>query len=185
MGSYRKEEKMNIFILDYDHEINAQYLVDRHILKMPIEACQLLSNAIADNLPVAYEKMLKCDMVYPISHFNHPCSKWVRHSFANFKWLIDNAEAMFQEYYFRYDKPYFIHKSHKKLFYISTLKNGCIIDGWKEPTSWSFSDTLSPFVSAMPEQYKVEDSVESYRNYYRGAKQHLYSWKKRNCPEWL
>jgi hypothetical protein len=37
----------------------------------------------------------------------------------------------------------------------------------------------------MPEEYKVEDVVESYRNYYRGAKRDFATWKMRNVPEWF
>ena len=36
----------------------------------------------------------------------------------------------------------------------------------------------------MPDQYKVSDVVESYRNYYRGDKAYIANWTKRNKPEW-
>ena len=38
---------------------------------------------------------------------------------------------------------------------------------------------------AMPEEYKVDDVVESYRNYYRGAKKDFATWKMRSVPEWF
>lgn len=39
---------------------------------------------------------------------------------------------------------------------------------------------------AMPDEYKVEgDAQASYRNYYRGAKSHLFVWKNRDIPCWL
>jgi hypothetical protein len=38
---------------------------------------------------------------------------------------------------------------------------------------------------AMPEEYKVVDVVESYRNYYRGAKMGFAVWKNGHKPEWL
>ena len=34
----------------------------------------------------------------------------------------------------------------------------------------------------MPDQYKVECSVESYRNYYRGEKAYFAKWKNRDTP---
>jgi len=37
---------------------------------------------------------------------------------------------------------------------------------------------------AMPECYKVASSINSYQNYYIGAKQHLANWKKREVPIW-
>jgi hypothetical protein len=38
---------------------------------------------------------------------------------------------------------------------------------------------------AMPDEYKVVDVVESYRNYYRGAKMGFAVWKNGHKPEWL
>jgi hypothetical protein len=45
---------------------------------------------------------------------------------------------------------------------------------------------LTPFALAMPQEYKTEDPVESYRNYYMSEeKQKIASWKKcREKPEW-
>jgi hypothetical protein len=37
----------------------------------------------------------------------------------------------------------------------------------------------------MPDEYKVSDVVESYRNYYRGAKMGFAVWKNGYKPEWL
>jgi len=38
---------------------------------------------------------------------------------------------------------------------------------------------------AMPDEFKVNDVVESYRNYYRGAKMKFAVWKNGYKPEWL
>ena len=39
---------------------------------------------------------------------------------------------------------------------------------------------------AMPEQYKVAgDSIQSYKNYYLGDKQRMFSWKKREVPSFI
>jgi hypothetical protein len=36
---------------------------------------------------------------------------------------------------------------------------------------------------AMPDDYKVSgDSIQSYKNYYLGDKQRMFSWKKRETP---
>jgi len=37
----------------------------------------------------------------------------------------------------------------------------------------------------MPDEYKVIDVVESYRNYYRGEKMDFAVWKNGHKPEWL
>jgi hypothetical protein len=38
---------------------------------------------------------------------------------------------------------------------------------------------------AMPEEYKVDDVVQSYRNYYLGDKKYFSKWKKREVPYWF
>jgi hypothetical protein len=43
---------------------------------------------------------------------------------------------------------------------------------------------LTKFAVAMPDQYKVECPIESYRNYYKGEKAYFAKWKKREVPEW-
>jgi hypothetical protein len=37
----------------------------------------------------------------------------------------------------------------------------------------------------MPDEYKVKDVIESYRNYYNGAKKDFAKWKNRDTPEWF
>jgi hypothetical protein len=37
----------------------------------------------------------------------------------------------------------------------------------------------------MPDEYKVDSVVESYRNYYRGAKASFAVWKNRETPFWF
>jgi len=37
----------------------------------------------------------------------------------------------------------------------------------------------------MPDEYKVDDVVESYRNYYIKEKYKFTSWKNRFVPEWF
>jgi hypothetical protein len=53
-------------------------------------------------------------------------------------------------------------------------KNISLNSPWTEPTP------------AMPDQYKVPgNSIQSYKNYYNGEKQRMFSWKKRETPEWI
>ena len=37
----------------------------------------------------------------------------------------------------------------------------------------------------MPDKYKVDSVVESYRNYYIGDKAKIAEWTKREIPEWF
>lgn len=37
----------------------------------------------------------------------------------------------------------------------------------------------------MPDEYKTDNVVESYRNYYKGSKSEMAKWKKDNKPYWM
>jgi hypothetical protein len=37
----------------------------------------------------------------------------------------------------------------------------------------------------MPDEYKVKSVVQSYRNYYIGAKSTFANWKNREIPQWF
>ena len=51
---------MNIFVLDKDPYIAAQMMCDKHVVKMILEGCQMLStvhslDVVQDNKPVLYK----------------------------------------------------------------------------------------------------------------------------------
>lgn len=153
---------MNIFVLDYDPKICAKYHCDRHVVKMILESTQLLSTAINHRLKEEIPGL------YKSTHINHPCSKWVRKSNQNFKWLLDLALYLCDEYKDRYNKE---HACIKQL----------IICGL---SSRIFGDKgLTPFALCMPDEYKTNDIVESYRKYYIGEKRFA-KWKTGNIPYW-
>lgn len=156
---------MNIFVLDKDPTIAAQYHNDKHVVKMILETAQLLCTAhhvlSSDDKP---------DNLYKVTHKNHPSAVWVRESLANYIWLYNLFIELGKEYTFRYNKQ---HKTIQK------LKDTLAIP----PNNISFSG-LTEFKLAMPNEFKLSDSVESYRNYYRNGKTHLAEWKIRGKPFW-
>lgn len=155
---------MNIFILDTDVTKCAEYHVDKHTIKMILETTQLLNNALIKNNSNYIQ-------VYRQTHKNHPASLWAGESKDNFDWLLNLGLALCNEYTYRYGK---IHKCQSILedFDLANYK-------LKIP-----SIGLTPFVKCMPDQYKVEDTVQSYRNYYRGDKAYIAKWTKRDIPDW-
>jgi hypothetical protein len=57
---------------------------------------------------------------------------------------------------------------------LQVLPNKILSQGFVQPTP------------AMPEQYRIPgDSITSYRNYYQGGKTRMFSWKKREIPDWI
>jgi hypothetical protein len=155
---------MNIFILDSDVRTCAEYHVDKHVVKMVLETTQLLNNACALNDP-------NYDPVYKVTHKNHPCSLWASSSLQNFNWLSSLGLALCEEYTYRYGKV------HKCQSVISSLTDS--------PSAQLMRNVgLTAFERCMPEQYKVDDPIESYRAYYNADKAYLAKWSKRNAPIW-
>lgn len=150
---------MNIFVLDLDPILAAEYQGDKHVVKMVLESAQLLCSPYDPGVAP-----------YKRTHYNHPCAKWTRESLANWKWLLKHAYALSAEYSFRYNKT---HKCH------------AILD-WLDSNPPSLPEgPMTPFAQAMPEQYKNPDPVVAYRAYYCGAKRDIVRWNKtRTQPFW-
>ena len=155
---------MNIFFLDEDVKKCAEYHVDKHSIKMCVEYGQLLCGVHHMTPQVTPQ------VPYKLSHKNHPCAIWVRESLSNYLYLCDLGLELCKEYTYRYGKK---HKSQEVIEWcITNLPN------------ISDKDFTTP-PKAMPDEYKVNCVIESYRNYYRGAKKDFAKWKYREIPEWF
>jgi hypothetical protein len=162
---------MNIFILDNDIEKCAQAHVDKHVVKMILESAQLLCTAVNY---YAGEQVTP----YKTSHVNHPCAVWVREELSNFCYLLDLMNALNKEYRRRFNKQ----NNHKS---VDVLVKSNIWDLAMKYYPYEIKP-LTPFAICMPEEYKVVgDAVQSYRNYYNGAKRDLHKWTNREKPEWI
>lgn len=154
---------MNIFYLDNNVNTCAQYHCDKHVVKMILEYAQLLSTAHRvldkDDVP---------SVLYKATHINHPSAKWARASTENYRWLYNLFMATCKEYTYRYSKK---HKSELLLSSILANVPKNIPDG-----------SFCPPWRAMPDEFKVDDTMQSYRNYYRSAKKDFAHWTKRPTP---
>jgi hypothetical protein len=165
---------MNLFILSLIQREIAQYMMDKHVSKILLEAVQMLCSA---------KRMLEPDDItndrlYKLAHKNHPVTIWCRKSRANFMWTLELVEEIHNEWRFRYGHP--DTKFHKSYLVSLLLKESV-------PDSSKFEEEgLTPFALAMPDVYKTSDPVESYRNYYLSPeKQKIATWKKgRRRPYW-
>jgi hypothetical protein len=179
---------VNIFYLDKDPKTCAEMHNDKHCVKMILEYAQLLSTAhrVLDGIQVvglskSGRKQTRYvlpdqreSILYRATPINHPSAIWVRQSEQNYMWLAELLEMLCGEYTYRYGR---VHKVESSGL-MQTLKNNFpknILSGnWSEPTP------------AMPDNYKVfGDSVQSYKNYYLGDKQRMFSWKNRPTPSWI
>lgn len=152
---------MNIFYLDKDPVRAAQYQVDKHVVKMPLETAQMLCSA--------YEVGTA---PYRRTHYNHPSTVWSRSSKANYEWLIAHGMALCAEYTFRYGK------THKSQSIIEWCRDNMHLVKFQ-------SESFTPPPQCMPDDAKKSDSVSGYRSYYNTHKSYIFNWTKRNPPEWV
>lgn len=152
---------MNIFYLDNDIKLNAMYHCDRHVVKMITEQAQLLCSAYYYTNSIPHN-------IYKLTHSKHPCSVWARESLSNWKWLKEMTLELYNEYIYRYGKKH---------------KAGELVKTLIEPQLQDIGITKRP--QAMPDEYKHEDPVVAYRNYYLGQKHHLFQYKNRKLPPWI
>jgi hypothetical protein len=159
---------MNIFFLDFDTKKCAQYHCDKHVVKMILETAQLLCGV---HHVTAHDTAHDTAHVpYKLSHKNHPCSIWSRKSLSNYLYLCELGLELCNEYTYRYGRR---HKSQEVIEWCIINKPNIVDIGYTEPPK------------TMPDEYKVDSVVESYRNYYIGAKKDFAKWKNRDIPEWF
>jgi hypothetical protein len=176
---------MNIFSVDSDPYQAAEWLVDRHVIKMILESVQLLSTAhrVLDGTEYigqsksgrkAKRWLLPDDrehILYGATHVSHPSAVWCRETSGNYEWLYRHFQALCLEYNHRYGKW---HKCMDMWDHLSMT-----------PRNIKQGD-LQEFSVAMDKQYIVStDPIENYRNYYKIGKARMHKWTKRNPPPWL
>ena len=156
---------MNLFFIDKCPIKSAQQLCDKHVVKMVLETAQMCSTAMHE---WGFARHLK--HVYKTAYKNHPMTVWVRDNEHNFAWAVNHGLEIGKEYTRRYGK---LHKSTKVLEEMD--------DGWVHD---NYSNHTTP-PQCMPDQFKCDDYVEAYRNYYRTDKSHILQWTGRPVPEWI
>lgn len=179
---------MNVFILDKNPELAAQYHNDVHVRKMIVESGQMLSTSyrvmtgVEQKRPSASGKTMQKyweiepeldNVLYKAVHVNHPCTIWTRSSEAAWHWHLELFNYLCNEYTYRFGK---LHKSDvdlREVFNNLTLE---------------LPDKPLEFVTAMdqyPHCVVPGDVVQSYRNYYADQKLRFTTYTKRDWPSWL
>ena len=156
---------MNLFILDNRPSVAARYHCDKHVVKMVLETAQLLSTAhrLHDEEVDGF--------IYQATHFNHPCSIWVRKCAGNYRWTYRLFKALAKEYHYRYGRQ------HKSWLILQ--------DRLAKPPRNIPRGRQTPFALAMPDKYKQDDAVQAYRDYYIGDKSEMFTFTRRDIPDWV
>ena len=156
---------MNIFVTDRCPIQSARNLPDKHIVKMPLETCQMLSIIYSDWY-YGVGKLYKSDGTpYRTSHGafrNHPCTQWAAANQYNLAWLIRHGYALCDEYTQRYGKV------HTCLDVISQAERIFHRSFSHINSLYHASRKGRDFTRAMPESIKFDttiDTITAYKQY--------------------
>lgn len=162
---------MNIFILDENPRIAAEYMCDKHVPKMIVETFQMMGSALRRHGATDCQMPLtQAGNPLKGGYHNHPCTVWAGDTRTNFNWLGLHGLNLCNEYTIRYHKR---HACHDK------------IDRMLDIADMIPSGRQTPYAQAMPDEYKDSYAVYAYRNYYFNEKRYFAKWEKGRCaPEW-
>ena len=112
---------MNLFILSLFPEEVAKFMMDKHIVKIILEAVQMLCSARRVLLP-ADDETINAPL-YKLAHKNHPVTIWCRRSRENFIWTLDLVDEMHKEWRFatttltqNFTSPTWLHSIYENTF---------------------------------------------------------------------
>jgi hypothetical protein len=159
---------MNIFVLDTDPRRAAEYHADKHVVKMAVEYSQIMSTAARH---AGASEPWVAEMYRP-THVGHPCVGWAAHA-KNFEWLMDLAHWTGKEYTHRYGKM------HKSSGLVPMFRDWYACEGKS-----LMLKGRTPWVQAMPDEYKGPDAVRAYRTYYTHGKEGIVAWAKARPTPW-
>ena len=158
---------MNIFPLDTTPKASAEAHCNKHVCKMQTESAQMLSGKLR-TLP--FMPSFVMEGAYP----HHPCSLWVKRSWANFYWLARLGYHLHKQYNIRYPSNN-KYKRESKIFRLA------LIIGFVP----SLFSKLTTFVQAMPKQYLHPNHITAYRAYYINEKKRFAKYTNVAAPAWL
>lgn len=153
---------MNIFAVDKNPMVAAWHLPDKHVVKMPLESCQMVS-IIYSKWYLNWGEVYKADGTpYETkkgAFRNHPCTQWAAQNNYNLAWLISHGIHLCTEYTKRYGK---IHSCNKTLFEAKKLFHK------KTGKAITIHCMVDSFARAMPDEIKYDKSIDditAYRKY--------------------
>jgi hypothetical protein len=159
---------MNIFAIEGDTDTgeidwvkSAQSQDNLRVVKMILESCQILSTVINEQ---------GLDAPYRSFNPKHPSCLWAAESAANFMNLALHCEAMITEYSERFGK------THKCAAVLNKLVSMFEVDRF--PTN-----KPTPLRLAMPDEFRSENPVVSYRKFY--ASKPRLRYPKDKVPAWV
>lgn len=194
---------MNLFVLSNNPKRAAEYHLDKHVIKMLLEACQLLYTAhwifvvpqilsqrsavdiskfqktlkIPDSLKSApHSKTRSDESGFRPVHPHHPCARWVRETSGNYLWAAELACALADEYEYRWPGK----GAHSCRAHAEWLRANLPTGIPRQPRT--------EFVQAMEDRFKDPDPITAYRRYYlisKGKERGMLNYTRRGPPQFL
>ncbi len=170
---------MNIFVTSPWPAESAIVLPDRHVTKMALEACQMLSIVASTKWGHGYGTLPKKDgtpyATEKGAFRNHPCTQWAAKTIDNAYWLIKWGMNLCDEYTLRYGKTHSCYNTLLDAYYL--FPKGKLTN-------------VTPFVRAMPDEYKFDTSIDTFTAYkmYIASKPWVasnYLRMPQRKPEWV
>ena len=154
---------MNIFVTDPDPVKSAEVLPDKHVVKMPLETCQMLAVVYSKWYFAWGDDLLPKKDGTPYNtqkgaFRGHPCTVWAAQSIANTAWLIQHGFALLKEYENRYNKIHSCQTAMNAAEQVFEERTGKTLLCHKEAT---------PFAFAGPDQFKYDTSIDIFTAYKR------------------
>jgi len=151
---------MNIFVTDPNPIQSAVNLPDKHVVKMPLETCQMLAIIYSD----WYYGVGKLHRANGIPYAtargafrNHPCTQWAAANQYNLAWLIQHGYALCAEYHSRYDKT---HACRSAIVEAADIYDRV----FDIPCSQAYHK-VTDFTRAMPEYLKYDKTITTIQAY--------------------
>lgn len=160
---------MNLFILDLMPQTAAQYYCDRHVVKIILEAVEMMGYAYDPG------KFILPWVKHSSPHYSHSMSKWVRGSIQNFDWAFQHTVALCQEFAYRYDHE------HSYLAHVNWIGSNLPVENLSTYGRLDWPRCFGEWRETIGDS---GDIVYDYRRYYMVAKRFA-TWKKRPIPEWF
>ncbi len=155
---------MNIFVTNQCPIQSARNLPDKHIVKMPLETCQMLAIIYSDWYYGIGQLHKVNGQPYATKHGafrKHPCTIWAAENYWNLSWLISHGMALCDEYTARYGKVHSCQSAISEAIVIFEAAFDFNVDIYKDSLPMTFT-------RAMPEDIKFDttiDTITAYKRY--------------------
>ena len=160
---------VNLFYLDHNPKKCAKYYCNKHVIKILVEICQILSQ-IHHEIGNKNPPYKKCRGI----SLNLSTYVWAKESIGNYNYCVQLALELLKEYKYRYNN-----KNHKSEKAIIWLKNN-----------------LPPIKKKIRTKFKLSNNVSIYNEFYNDvvlASRLIYvdfkckndNWSIRDKPSWF